>query len=214
MEVLMFTKFFYGKVSDNRDPDSLNRVMVAVIGEENSVSDWMPVITPFGGSDCGISVLPEVDDMVLIIAMDGDNIKKAVIGSVWFNGGEPPVTEENSDADLNQDGKNSLKFIKSRSGSMIIFDDSEGAEKIQIISSDKKSRFEFLNADELINLETENDIVIAAKGMLSIQAEEIEMKSEKNINFSGEDIQISAKQTMDINSDKEMTIKGSSIALN
>jgi uncharacterized protein involved in type VI secretion and phage assembly len=210
----LFTQFFYGKVSDNKDPDSLNRVRVTILGETESVSDWIPVVTPFAGLDSGMSVLPEIDDMVLIAAIDGENNKKAVIGSVWFSGGEPPVTGENSDADLNQNGKNSLKFIKSRSGNMIIFDDTEGDEKIQIISSDGKSRFEFLNADEMINLETENDITISAKGIVSIQAEEIEIISEKQINVSGEEIQVSAKKAMDIVSDKEMTIKGSGIALN
>jgi uncharacterized protein involved in type VI secretion and phage assembly len=210
----MFTKFFYGKVVDNKDPDLLNRVKVSILGEKESVSNWLPLISAFAGPDYGISILPEIDDMVLIIAMDGNNITKAVIGSAWFSGGEPPVTNENTDADLNQDGKNSLKFVKSKSGSMIIFDDSEDAEKIQIISSDGKSRFEFLNAEELINLETEHDITIGAKGMVSIQAEEIEIISEKQINLNGEEIQISAKKAMDIISDKEMSIKGSSVALN
>ncbi|MDR2901279.1 MAG: phage baseplate assembly protein V [Treponema sp.] len=210
----MFTQFFYGKVSDNKDPDSLNRVRVTMIGEKESVSDWIPVVTPFAGPDCGISILPEIDDMVLVVSMDGNHIKKAVIGSAWFSGGEPPVTDENTDADLNQDGKNNLKFIKSRSGNMLILDDTEGDEKIQIISSDGKSRFEFLNADEMINVETELDIVIGAKGNISIQAEAIEITSKKQINMTGEDIQISAKKTMDIIADKEMTIKGSGIALN
>jgi uncharacterized protein involved in type VI secretion and phage assembly len=210
----MFTKFFYGKVSDNKDPDSLHRVKVTIMGEEESVSDWIPVIAPLAGSDYGISVLPEIDDMVCVISMDGDNNKKAVIGSIWFNGKEAPITNENSSADLNQDGKNSLKFIKSRSGSMIIFDDTEGEEKIQIILSDGKSRFEFLNADEMINLETENDIVIGAKGIVSIQAEEIEMISKKQISFNAEDVHVSAAKNMHINADKEITMKGASIALN
>ncbi len=210
----MFTKYFYGKVSDNKDTDSLNRIKVTVVGEKEAVSDWFPVVMPFAGPDNGVSVLPEVDDMVMVAAMDGDNNKKAVIGSVWFSDGEPPVTDENSGADLNQDGNNSLKFFKSRSGSMIILDDTEGEEKVQILSCDAKSRFEFLNADELVNLETEVDITIGAKGVVSIQAEEIEIISEKQLNLSGEEVQVSAKKVMDINADKDMTLKGSGIALN
>ncbi len=210
----MNTKCLYGKISDNKDPDLLNRVKVTIVGEEESVSDWLPVVSSLAGPDNGISVLPEVDDEVFIVAMEGDNNKKAVIASVWFNDGEPPVTDENTDADLNQDGNNSLRFIKSRSGSMFIFDDTEGEEKIQMISSDGKSRFEFLNADELVSLDTEIDITLGAKKIISIQAEEIEMIGEKQINLSGEEVQVAAKKTMDITADSDMTVKGSGIALN
>lgn len=210
----MFTKYFYGKVTDNQDPDSLNRVKVTILGEKETVSNWLPVIMPFAGPDNGVSILPEVDDMVMVVAMDGGNNKKAVIGPTWFSGGEPPVTDENTGADLNQDGNNNLKFFKSRSGNMVILDDTDGEEKIQIISSDGKSRFEFLNADEIVNLETELDLTIGAKGVVSIQAEEIDITSDKQINLSGEEVQVSAKKAMDIKADKDITIKGSGIALN
>ncbi|QQO09010.1 phage baseplate assembly protein V [Breznakiella homolactica] len=210
----MFSYYFLGKVTDNQDPDSLNRIRVSKIGEDESVTDWIPVITPYAGNDTGLSLLPDVDDQVLVVSLDEHNIRKAAIGGLWSNEAAPPSTGENSDADLNQDGNNSLRFFKSRSGSMVIFDDTEGEEKIQIISSDGKSRFEFLNADEMVSLTTENDLTIGAKGVISIQAEEIEINSKKQLNLTGEEFQIAAKKAMDITSDQDITVKGSGIALN
>ena len=210
----MDNKFFYGKVSDNKDPDELNRVRVTILGEQKFVSNWLPVISPSAGADTGLSLLPDVDDEVLIVSMSGNKSRMAVLGSSWFNDGTPPVTGENSDADLNADGKNSLKFLKSRSGNMIIFDETEGAEKFQIITGDGKTRFEFDTAGEIGNLTSEQDVMIGAKGSLTLKAESISIQSEKSIEISGEEYTVSAKKAADITSDKDMTVKGSGIALN
>ena len=188
---------------------------VTILGEKGeTVSNWIPVISLSTGADAGISMLPEVDDEVMIVSMTGDNSRMAVLGSSWFTDGNPPVTDENSDADLNADGKNSLKFLKSRSGNMIIFDDTEGAEKFQIITGDGKTRFEFDTAGEIGNLMSEQDVMIGAKGSLTLKAESISIQSEKSIEISGEAYTASAKKAADITADKDLTVKGSGIALN
>ncbi len=210
----MVQHFYWAIVTDNSDPDGLNRVRVTKLGEEESVTEWIPVLTPFGSSDTGLSFLPDVDDQVLVVFLGTANVKKAVIGASWSNNTAPPKTEENSDADLNSNGENSLRFFRSKSGNKLIFDDTEGSEKIQIISSDNKSRIEFSVADELVSLTTENDLTIGAKGAISIQAEEITIDSKKAMNISAEEYQINAKKGLDMTTDKDMTIKGSGISLN
>ena len=130
------------------------------------------------------------------------------------NSVKPAKTDENSDADLNGDGKNSLHFIKSRAGSMIIFDDTDGAQKIQIIAADNKSRMEFSVADKLTSLTTENDISISAKGTITFNAEEISINSKKQINVTGDEIQIAGKKKMEVTAQQDLTLKGSGVALN
>ena len=210
----MFPNFYWAKVTDNADPDKLHRVRVAKQGEEENVADWIPVLTPNGGADTGLSFLPDVDDQVLVVSMGVMDGQKAVIGAVWSNDAPPPESGENSAADFNDDGKNSLKFFKSRAGSMFIFDDTKDAEKIQLISAGKKSRLEFNEPDELVSLDTEQDINIGAKGVVSIKAEEISISSEKQMDISAEEYQVSAKKGLDINSDKDIGIKGSGVSLN
>lgn len=210
----MFPNFYWAKVTDNADPDKLHRVRVAKTGEEENVADWIPVLTPYGSGDTGLSFLPDVDDQVLVVSMGMKDGQKAVIGSIWSNGVSPPESGENSAADFNDDGKNALKFFKSRAGSMIIFDDTEGAEKMQLISAEKKSRFELSEADELVSLNSEQDISIGAKGAVLIKAEEISITSEKQMDISAEEYQAGAKKGLDISSDKDVSVKGSGIALN
>lgn len=210
----MNKKVFLAKVSDNQDPDNLHRVKITFTNEDEVVSDWIPVLSYSAGNDNGIYSLPDVDEQVLVTALDNDSKSFCVIGSIWSNEVKPPESGENSDADLNQDGKNSLHFLKSRAGNMIILDDTDSKEKIQLISADGKSRFEFSAEDELINLETENDIQITAKKNLMINAEEIEIKSSKQMNITTDEFQTKVSKELQINADKDITIKGSGIALN
>lgn len=210
----MNKKVFIAKVSDNQDPDNLHRVKITFTNEQEVVSNWIPVLTATAGNENGIYSIPEVDEQVLVTTLDDDSNSLCVIGSIWSNDVKPPETEENSDADLNADGKNSLHFIKSRAGNLIILDDTESKEKIQLISADKKSRFEFSAEDELINLETEQDIQITAKKNLLINAEEIEIESSKQMNITADEFQTKVSKELSINADKDITIKGSGVALN
>jgi uncharacterized protein involved in type VI secretion and phage assembly len=210
----MFPSFYWAKVTDNADPDGLHRVKVIKEGEDESVADWISVLTPYGSGDTGLSFLPDIDDQVLVASLGIVDVRKVVIGSVWSNEAPPPKTEENTSADLNGDGENSLRFFRSRSGNRLIFDDTEGAEKIQLISADGESRLELSAADELISLTSSKDITIGAKGAITIKAEEIDISSEKQFNISTDEYQINGKNGLDINTDKDMTLKGSGISLN
>jgi uncharacterized protein involved in type VI secretion and phage assembly len=210
----MFPNFYWAKVTDNADPDRLNRVRVAKKGEEENVADWIPVLTPYGSDDTGLSFLPDVDDQVLVVSMGIKDGQKVVIGSIWSNDAPPPESGENSAADFNDDGENSLKFIKSRAGNMLIFDDTKDAEKMQMISSGKKSRLEFNEPEEFVSLNTEQDINIGAKHTFSIKADEISITGEKQMDISAEEYQLDAKKGLDINCDKDISIKGSGISLN
>ncbi len=214
ISTFMNKKIFIAKVSDNQDPDSLNRVKVTFTHEQETVTSWAPISLPVAGDENGFSCLPEVDDQVLVTYVDNDVSELCVIGSIWSSDIKPPESEENSDADFNQDGNNSLNFVKSRSGNKIILDDTDSKEKIQIITSDSKSRFEFSKEDELINLETETDIQMSAKSDLSFDAEEIEFSSEKQTNVSSDEFQAEISKESEISADKDMTLKGSGISLN
>jgi len=210
----MFPNFYWAKVTDNADPDKLHRVKVAKKGEEENVADWIPVLTPYGGSGAGLSFLPDVDDQVLVVSMGVTDGQKAIIGSIWSNELSPPETEENSGADFNGDGENSLKFFKSSTGNMLIFDDTDGSEKMQLISSGKKSRLEFSEADELVSLDTDQDLSVGAKKSVLIKAEEVSITSEKQMNISADEYQVDAKKGLDVNCDQDIGIKGSGISLN
>lgn len=92
-------------VLDNRDPERLGRVLVAVpaVGPRGV---WARVATMMAGPHRGTWFIPEVGDEVLV-AFEGDDQRAAyVIGALWNAKARPPV----------EDGDASVKLIRSRRG--------------------------------------------------------------------------------------------------
>ncbi len=207
--------FFYGIVSDNQDPDKLGRVKVAIDSAGTSnVTPWIPVLTMQAGAESGFFFLPDVDDMVLVAFLDPQHQHGVVMGGVWNEARKPPKTEENSGSDLNADGKNNLKFYRSRSGMRLIFDDSDGAEKLQLISSDSETRFEFDLDKKKVTLETVLDISLSSKKKVSISAQEVSIEAKGAAKIEAKGVSIESKAGLDLKASADIEAKGSSIKLN
>ncbi len=210
----MNEKIFLAKVSDNMDPDKLHRVRVTFTDEKEIVSDWIPVMTLTAGNDSGMYSIPDNDEQVLVASLGESGTRFCVLGSIWSNKAEPPKTGENTSADLNQNGKNAVSFIKTKSGSMFILDDTKSSEKIQLIAADKKTRIEFLQADEAIRIESNRDIKISAKSKIQISAEELEITAKKKVSLSSDELNVKSSKDLSVKANKDISLKGSGIALN
>jgi uncharacterized protein involved in type VI secretion and phage assembly len=207
------SSFFFTKVVDNKDPDELNRVKVLMIGESDSAC-WVPYLTPQAGDGSGMSILPNLEDQVLVVSLDMHKTRLVAVGGIWFEKQRPPETGTNAESDHNADGQNSLKFIKSQSGNIFLFDDSEGKEKFLLITADGSTCVEFNTPDKSINVNTRHDVTIGAKGKISIQADEIQVTGKKELLITTENLKVSSKNGFETVSEKDFTIKGAGLTLN
>lgn len=204
-----------GVITDNQDPDELGRVKVSIdLLGEIITTDWIPILNFYSSPDAGSYFLPDIDTKVIVSFIGKGIYNPIVLGGIWGAFQPPPVSEENSGADLNGDGENTLKFIRSRSGQRIIFDDTDGEEKIQIISKDATTRFEFLVADEMINIESDKDITIKAGGKLSIEAEETTMIFEGGMSLEAAGLSVDSSDALELKSGSGITVEGSAVKLN
>lgn len=190
-----------GIVTNNKDPDSLGRVKVKIpriSGEDES--NWARVISFMAGKERGAFYLPEVDDEVLVAFEYGDINIPYVIGSLWNGKDKPPLT--------NDDGKNNLRIIKSRSGHIIRLDDTNGKEKIEIVDKNGKNMIVIDSKENKISIKSEKDIEISApKGKVIIEAQNIEAKASASA-------KIEASSGMDLKASGTMTIKGATVNIN
>jgi uncharacterized protein involved in type VI secretion and phage assembly len=189
-----------GIVTNNQDPDGLGRVKVRFpwLSDENE-SHWARVSTPMAGKERGLYLLPEVDDEVLVAFEHGLAEFPYILGGLW-NGQDKPPEE-------NRDGKNNKRTLKSRSGHLIRLDDTDGAEKIEII--DKNENSLVINTKEnTITIAADADITIrSANGKLKLSGWGVEITSRA-------EIKIEASQTMDLKAGPQLNIKGSMVNIN
>ncbi len=190
-----------GIVTNNQDPDKLGRVKVKFPWLSNEdESFWARIASPMAGKERGIYFLPEVDDEVLVVFEHGDMRFPYVIGALWNGQDLPP---EN-----NEDGKNNLRIIKSRSGHIIRLNDEDGKEKIEIIDKSEKNSLVFDTASNTITITSDKDINLkASQGTIKLEAQKIELKSSS-------DTKIEASAGMDIKANATMNVKGATINLN
>jgi uncharacterized protein involved in type VI secretion and phage assembly len=114
-------------VTSITDPDRLGRVEVRFpwLGTQGDadVRAWATLCTPYADDDQGFEVLPAVGTQVVVAFEAGDARRPYVIGSCW-NGREAlPETPTQT---------NDKRLIKSRAGSKLEFDDTQGAPKVTV----------------------------------------------------------------------------------
>jgi uncharacterized protein involved in type VI secretion and phage assembly len=198
---------FVGIVTNNKDPDGLGRVKVKFPAREGEgESFWARITTLMAGKDYGTFFLPEVNDEVLV-AFEQNNINHPyILGCLWNGVDTPP--------EKNEDGKNNIRTIQSRSGHKIIFNDNEeqkkesleiqtkaghritlddgsGSEKIEIVDK--------TGSNSIIFNSTQNSITIECGMALKIKAQTVE---------------IEAGSTMALKAGATMTIQGTLVKIN
>ena len=84
-----------GIVTNNKDPDGMGRVRVkfpALSDQEESW--WARVVTPGGGQQSGLMLMPQIDDEVLVGFEHGDLRRPYVLGGLWGPKAKPPTSAE------------------------------------------------------------------------------------------------------------------------
>jgi len=152
-------------VTDLVDPDSIGRIEVKLpwLGEDGGeVRAWATLLTPYADDDQGFMVLPEVDTQVVVGFEAGCLRRPYIVGAAW-NGVES--LPEQAEA------ANNKRLIKSRSGSILEFDDTQGAAKVTL-SMKSGHKLVMDDSAQEITLTHSNGCVITfnAGGQISVTA--------------------------------------------
>jgi phage protein D/phage baseplate assembly protein gpV len=190
-----------GLVLDNQDPEGLGRVKINLPGlSEDESGHWARVAAPMAGGGRGMFFLPEKNDEVLVAFEQGDITRPYVLGALWNSEDKPPES--------NPDGQNNVRMIKSRSGHSIRLDDTDGAEKIEIVDKSGENSVMIDTLSNSISIKSAQDVVIEApQGKISLRAKNVELKSTADTNLE-------AQTTVNLKAGATMTIKGQRVNIN
>lgn len=183
-----------GIVHDLDDPEQLGRVRVRFPHLNDEISQWARIATPMGGKDRGLFMRPERDDEVLVVFEHGDPRRPNVVGSFWNKVDKPPA----------DDGKpvdNNWRFFRSRAGHLLKFDDTSGAERIEIEGKGGTQKLVIDVSGKKIELScSSGDIAVSApSGKLTIDAKQVEIR---------------ASTTMKLEAQGAMTVNGKTVSIN
>lgn len=183
-----------GVVKSLEDPENIGRVRVTYPNLEDQESDWARLVTLMAGADRGSRFVPEVDDEVLVAFEQGDPRRPYILGALWNKTDTPP--EDDGDQP-----SNNWRYFKSRSGHIFKFDDTDGAEKIEIIDKDEKHKIVIDTSGDKIE-------IICDSGDIDIKAES------GAVNVKASEVTVESTGDMTLKATGSMTIKGATVDIN
>ena len=190
------------EVVANDDPKKQGRVQVRFFWQRHlgEQTFWLRVQTPDAGvltdnsSNRGFQFIPEVGDQVMVSFEQGNPHRPYVSGSMYHGKNTKEVS-------------NNIRSITTKSGSTIVFDDTESAEKITI--KDKKGNIiTFDSKDKSLSLQSPETINISAKNVKINAQENVEITAEKDIiTHSKSETVINSEVDIDLVSQKNISLQ-------
>ena len=192
-----------GLVTNLNDPDNLGRVKVKYgwLGKSPDgaeiESDWVRIAAPMGGAERGFFYLPEVNDEVLVAFEHGDVHRPYIVGVLWSSTDKPPLPNNQA----TKDGKVNQRIIKSRSGHVIILDDTDGQEQIVIRDKTEKNEIVINSKENTLTVKVDKDITVEAKGKVNVKS------TSDDLTFEGKNMTIKTQQNFSVQATGSCNIK-------
>ena len=202
----------YAVVCQNKDPDNLGRIKVRLPWLDHGETDqthWAQLATPMEGKQFGWYVLPDVDDVVVVMFIGGDFSQPVIVGGVWS---KPDFSPE-----PNEDGANNFRGYRSRSGHRMVFDDTKSGTKLWF--GDKTTK-QMVGIGKFAKDGAGPNICAAWKPpmsgdfgiSISTMEGKMEITAKEKLSIKADNIKINAKTTIDMKAGTDLQMEGTSAA--
>lgn len=213
------------KVTSLEDPEKLGRVQLMFpwlpkYKDADLASNWARLAAPMAGKERGIFFTPEVDDEVLVSFEHGNVNYPYIVGVLWNNTDKPPAGTK--DVLASDKKKVDQRVICSRSGHLIVLDDTEGEEQIIIQDKTGKNSIVINSKENTMTISVEKDLTIVAKGETSVQSTgNMTFKSNgdiavecTNLNMKAKaNAKLEAQANVDLKATGQLNLKGTQTTL-
>ena len=215
----MFVSTTIAIVIDNHDPEKRHRVKVKFVTDSvqgmYSESSWCRMLTPMGGPRRGLVMLPEVGTEV-IVGFAYRSMSPYILGAA-YNGKDLPEPYRNDDC------LNNVRVFWSRNDHMVVFDDTEGMEKvafgaqapIRLRPSSAGIHSILDSSAKTITSKCDGDSIIEADQTVSILCRNFKLEASNTIDIeSGEKTVLTSGSSTTIEAQNEATYNAGTVQLN
>ncbi len=187
-----------GVVTNANDPEKLGRVKVKIpVLSDEDESTWARVAAPGGGGTRGLSLIPEVQDEVLVGFEFGDMSRPVILGGLWNKTDAPPTTDV-------KDGKVHTRVWQSRVGHKIEMVDDDSAATLTIA---------FKGGTSSVVL-TKDGVTVKTDKTLTLDGKDIEVKASGKLSLEGSSGVSIKGGKVEINGSPDVTVSAPQIKLN
>ncbi|RME26799.1 MAG: phage tail protein [Deltaproteobacteria bacterium] len=195
-------------VVDNVDPEQMGRVKLKFPTlPDMPESFWARLVMPMAGRERGWMTIPEKDDEVLVAFVHGDINNALVLGSLYNGVDTPPYA--------NEDQQNNLRVFQSRSGHRLTFDDTDGAERVELVLHNEEIRIIWDSANKELSVYCGKDIIIEAKETISYKCKDFKLEASNSINVkAGMEMKVQTGTNCSINGGQQLTLFAAQTMIN
>lgn len=199
-----------GTVCNVRDPDQLGRVKVVFPTISSAVeSHWARVLSPAAGARAddaaaahGLYWPYEVGDEVVVGFLGGQMELPIIVGALWSKKRPAPVPKDSLAAH---------RVLQSARGHVLRFDDTAGAEKIEIVAAGAENALSLATADGAVTITAAKcvEIKVGADIKLTLREGQVTLSCKNLVIKDADDVAI-ASGSIGIEADQSLTLSGGS----
>lgn len=158
-----------GIVCDLNDPEQMGRVRVWFPAlDDEAVSFWARIRASQAGDSRGNFIRPEMGDEVLVMFEQGSMQQPFIVGCLW--NGKDPIPGPG-----NPDGANDHKWLQTRSGHQLVFNDNAGGGWIEIHDGTQRLHTRIDVPEEWITTRADTGFIHfrAPKGTIRLECQDL-----------------------------------------
>lgn len=194
-----------GTVQTNWDQDHPGKVQVNyLLGTTGEMkTDWIPVMTPFGGSAYGSYHLPSVGNSVVVGFEQGNANRPVVMGCLWNQANPLPAGAANEN--------NSMLLWKTKAGYTFFVEEEE--HKISFSDPEAKNTLIWSTTDKCLTVDVEEKVVLKIGTEVFLTLEKGKLTVTGVLEVNAESMTVKTEQAYGVEAGGDAQIKGTNITL-
>lgn len=166
-------------------------------------SDWARTVQVGAGASRGFEILPEVNDEVLVAFEQGDFSAPVVLGGLYNGMDQPPEAI----AQVVTGGQVVRRLFESRTGHLLVFDDSDANKGITVQTGDQTTKV-------VLEGDATNGVTVQSTKPITVKSDQtVTVQAAQDVTVKGLNVNVEAEANLAMKANAEVTIQGALVKI-